>query len=187
MRAGVARERMAAPFQVNLHCRDVGAMFDYFTGVLGFEPEFRVAGPGGRAVFAGVGWGKGARGGRVILGDIHEALHGHYDHGDFGKQMEAHPLGTGVVLYFQTRNVDKLHARIAAKGAVVDEPPTDQFWGDRTISVLTPDGYYVTFAQPIRGFRFPDAFATRTQTWGRVRGIPARRPKPSRAGARRTV
>jgi len=100
--------------QVNLH-------------VLGFTPEGRVRGPDGSVKFAGAWWGSVGKGTRIILGDIEEALHGHYDHGRFGEQMVKHPLGTGVVLYFYTPNVDKVYARILKNGAIIDEPPTDQF------------------------------------------------------------
>lgn len=151
--------------QANLHTPDVGRMFDYLTGTLGFSPEFQVRGPEGRIVFAGAWWGVPGKGFLLVLGDIEEALHGHYDHGEFGKQMEQHPLGTGVVLYFYTDDVDALYARVRERGAVVDEPPTNQFWGDRTISLITPDGYYMTFAQPIRGFRFPAAFTARMESF----------------------
>ncbi len=164
---------------MNLHSPDVGRMFDYLTETLGFTPEFRVRGPDGRVMFAGAWWGPVGKGYKVVLGDIEEALHGHYDHGAFGKQMEEHPLGTGVVVYFQAEDVDALHERIAARGAVIDEPPTDQFWGERTISVIAPDGYYLTFAQPIKGYRFPPAFTARME---RFAGSP-RRPRASRRTA----
>lgn len=150
---------------MNLHTPDVGRMFEYLTETLGFSPEFRARGPDGRPVFAGAWWGQPGRGTLVVLGDIEEALHGHYDHGEFGKQMEQHPLGTGVVLYFHTDDVDGLYERVAKRGAVVDEPPTDQFWGERTISLVAPDGYYMTFAQPIRDFEFPPAFAARIESF----------------------
>jgi len=159
--------------QVNLHSHDVGALFTYLTDVLGFAPEFRVRGPDGGVKFAAAWWPKVGQGTRIILGDIEEALHGHYDHGEFGKQMEAHPLGTGVVLYFLAPDVDAVHARIKARGAVIDEPPTDQFWGERTISVIAPGGYYLTFATPIPGFRFPKDFEARIETF----------PSPARAAA----
>lgn len=151
--------------QANLHSPDVGKMFEYFTDTLGFSPEFRVRGPDGRVVFAGAWWGPIGKGTRIVLGDMEEALHGHYDHGAFGKQMEEHPLGTGVVLYFYTDDVDALYARIKERGAMIDEPPTNQFWGERTISVVTPDGYYLTFAQPIKDFRFPAEFAKRMESF----------------------
>ncbi len=149
--------------QVNLHCKDVGKMLDYLVDVLGFTPEFRARGPDGSVKFGGAWWGEVGKGTRVVLGDIEEALHGHYDHGEFGEQMVSHPLGTGVVLYFYTPDVDKVYARAAGKGAAMDEPPTDQFWGDRTISIITPEGYYFSFATPIPGFRFPPEFAKRLE------------------------
>ena len=163
---------------MNLHCPDVGKTFDYLTETLGFAPEFRVRGPDGDVVFAGAWWGEVGNGTQVVLGDIEEALHGHYDHGAFGKQMEEHPLGTGVVLYFYTDNVDALYTRMTSRGAIVDEPPTDQFWGDRTISILTPDGYYLTFAKPIKGFRFPPQLADRMDSFPKSR---SRTPRAARA------
>ncbi len=171
--------------QVNLHTPDVGKTFDYLTHTLGFAPEFRVRGPDGNAKFAGAWWGPVGKGTRVVLGDMEEALHGHYDHGAFGKPMEEHPLGTGVVVYFYTRDVDALYARVAPSGAIIDEPPTDQFWGERTISVLTPDGYYLTFAQPIRGFRFPPEFEKRMDSF-RKPTARAARATPARPKRRRT-
>ncbi len=154
------------PGRVNLHSRDVQRLFGYLTDVLGFTPEFRVRDPEGGAKFAGVCWGPIGKGPRIVLGDIHEALHGAYDHGDFGKQMEQHPLGTGAVFYFYVDDVDEYYQRILARGAIIDEPPTNQFWGDRTVSVLTPDGYYLTFAKPIKGFQFPPQLRERMETYG---------------------
>lgn len=147
------------PGGANLHCKDVQALFDHLTQVLEFTPMFRVRGPGGGSLFAGVSWGPAATGQRLVLGDIQEALHGHYDHGEFGRAMESHPLGTGVVLYFYVKDVDAYHHRIVAKGARIDEPPTDQFWGERTISVIVPEGYYFTFAQPLPDFELPPRLA----------------------------
>lgn len=151
------------PGGANLHCKDVQAFFDYLTKVLEFTPMFRVRKPGGGSVFAGASWGPARSGQRLVLGDIHEALHGHYDHGEFGRTMEQHPLGTGVVLYFYVDDVDAYYGRIVARGAQIDEPPTDQFWGERTISVLAPEGYYFTFAQPIPNFQFPERLAAATE------------------------
>jgi uncharacterized glyoxalase superfamily protein PhnB len=167
-------------FQVNLHCPNVGKEFEYLTEVVGLQPEFRVRRSDGSVVFAGVRTGA-KEGGRIVLGDIHEALHGHYDHGDFGTQMEEHPLGTGAVIYCYVPDVDKAYARATRKGAVVDEPPTDQFWGDRTISILTPSGYYVTLAAPIPGFRFPAEFEARLERFGRWKRSAPRRHAKRRA------
>lgn len=173
--------------QVNLHVHDVSKEFEYFTGVLGFHPEFRVRDPGrGGHVFAGCTFGRGATRFAVILGGIEEALEGHYDHGAFGHQMEEHPLGTGVVLHFTVPSVDKKYAEITKKGAIIDEPPTDQFWGERTISVTTPAGFYVTFAQPIKGFRFPDGFTERTEVFPGATLMRPPRASKKKARARRS-
>ncbi len=147
------------PGGANLHCKDVQALFDYLTQVLEFTPNFRVRRAEGGSVFAGVSWGPPQTGQRLVLGDVHEALHGHYDHGEFGHAMEQHPLGTGVVMYFYVDDVDAYYRRIVAKGAQIDEPPTDQFWGERTISVIVPEGYYFTFAKAIPGFKLPPRLA----------------------------
>jgi len=148
--------------QVNLHCRDVGAVFDYLVNVLGFTPEFRASGVDGHGtMFASASWGEVGTGPRIILGDIAEALHGHYDHGEFGRQLEEHPLGTGVVFYFTVDDVDQYYSQIVGRGAQIDEPPTDQFWGERTISVLVPEGFYFTFAKPIPGFQMSPELARR--------------------------
>ncbi len=154
------------PGGANLHSQDVQRLFEYLTNVLEFTPNFRVRKPAGGSVFAGVSWGPAGTGARLVLGDIHEALHGHYDHGEFGQAMEHHPLGTGLVLYFYVDDVDAYYTRIVAKGAQIDEPPTNQFWGERTISVTTPEGYYFTFAQPIPNFQLPERLANATESFG---------------------
>ena len=148
--------------QVNLHVPDPGKTYDHLTKVLGLAGEFRVRDPKGGYVFAGVRWGP-INENRIILGGIEEALHGHHDHAEFGKQMEEHPLGTGVVFYSFVKDVDKKHAALVARGAKIDEPPTDQFWGERTVSVITNDGFYFTFATPIKGFKFPPGFDERIE------------------------
>ncbi len=158
------------PGGANLHVKDVGALFDHLTKVLEFTPLFRVRRPDGGSLFAGVSWGPAGTGQRLVLGDIHEALYGHYDHGEFGKAMENHPLGTGVVFYFYVKDVDAYYQRIVSRGAEIDEPPTDQFWGERTISVIVPEGYYFTFAQVIPGFQLPPRLAQATEWFSPMPG-----------------
>lgn len=43
--------------------------------------------------------------------------------------------------YFYVADVDAFHARAVAAGAEAIEPPSDQFWGDRTAYIKDPDGY----------------------------------------------
>jgi uncharacterized glyoxalase superfamily protein PhnB len=43
-------------------------------------------------------------------------------------------------------DVDGLHAEVAARGAVVQLPPTDQTWGTREVGIRDPDGNVLVFA-----------------------------------------
>jgi catechol 2,3-dioxygenase-like lactoylglutathione lyase family enzyme len=150
---------MARPtFGINLFVQDIDKNLEYFTQTLGFQEVERQVAPDGSVVHATVAWGKGAKAANVSLASIPLMTGGDgpdYDFGQFGQNLRNSPgtLGNGVVLFFHVPNVDKVYARINAKGAIIDEPPTDQFWGERTISVNTPDGYYLTFAQPIKGWK----------------------------------
>ena len=51
-------------------------------------------------------------------------------------------------------NVDLLHAEVAARGAVVQLPPTNQTWGTRETGIRDPDGNVLVFAtKPQEGGR----------------------------------
>jgi len=43
-------------------------------------------------------------------------------------------------------DVDRLHDELAARGAVVQLPPTDQTWGTRETGIRDPDGNVLVFA-----------------------------------------
>lgn len=43
-------------------------------------------------------------------------------------------------------DVDRLHGEVAARGAVVQLPPTDQTWGTRETGIRDPDGNVLVFA-----------------------------------------
>ena len=50
-----------------------------------------------------------------------------------------------VELYMEVEDVDAFHERVAANGVTVDDPLTDQWWGDRTFKVSDPNGYTLWF------------------------------------------
>jgi uncharacterized glyoxalase superfamily protein PhnB len=54
-------------------------------------------------------------------------------------------------LYVYVPDVDALHARAQRGGAKVVQPPTDQFWRDRTAVYKDPEGYHWTFATHLGG------------------------------------
>jgi len=43
-------------------------------------------------------------------------------------------------------DADRLHEEVAARGAVVQLPPTDQIWGTRETGIRDPDGNVLVFA-----------------------------------------
>jgi uncharacterized glyoxalase superfamily protein PhnB len=54
-----------------------------------------------------------------------------------------------VEIYLEVADVDKYHDELAAKGIKVTTPLTDQWWGDRTFTVLDSFGYQIWFFQTV--------------------------------------
>ena len=55
-----------------------------------------------------------------------------------------------VEIYLEVSDVDAYHKELAAKGIKVTSPLTDQWWGDRTFTVMDPFGYQIWFYQTVR-------------------------------------
>lgn len=62
---------------------------------------------------------------------------------DFQKWAST-PLGAGVVVYFTVDDVDAVHERARAAGAVIEVPIEDRSYG-RVFTLNDPDGYTITF------------------------------------------
>lgn len=54
-----------------------------------------------------------------------------------------------VEIYLEVAEVDNYHNELEAKGIKVTTPLTDQWWGDRTFTVLDPFGYQIWFFQTV--------------------------------------
>jgi uncharacterized glyoxalase superfamily protein PhnB len=54
-----------------------------------------------------------------------------------------------VEIYLEVENVDHYHDELVAKGIKVTDPLTDQWWGDRTFTVMDPFGYLIWFYQSV--------------------------------------
>ena len=63
------------------------------------------------------------------------------------------PWGTGVVVMPSVDDVDALHETAKRMGAEIEEPPTDQPWGSRTVRLVDPDGYSLMFEREPRPAR----------------------------------
>lgn len=174
-------------YGVNLFVQNVEKNVEYFTQTLGFREIDRFESPDGQVQHATVAHGKGASSFAVGLSSIRGMTEFGYDFGDFGRTIQNSPgtLGNGVFFTINVPNVDKYYATIRTKGAIVDEPPTDQEWGQRTISVLTPDNYYLTFWAPIKGWKPPpEVAAAYKQAGSTTRGRTSTRRPTSRTTRR---
>jgi len=54
-----------------------------------------------------------------------------------------------VEIYLEVSDVDAYHKQIVAKGIKITSPLTDQWWGDRTFTVMDPFGYQIWFYQTV--------------------------------------
>jgi PhnB protein len=58
-----------------------------------------------------------------------------------------------VEIYLEVSDVDTYYKQLASKGIEITSSLTDQWWGDRTFTVMDPFGYqiwfYQTFGEPI--------------------------------------
>ena len=61
-------------------------------------------------------------------------------------RLPTQPGGTAVDLYVYVEDVDRVAERTQEAGGTIAERPKDQFWGDRTMVVMDPDGHRWTFA-----------------------------------------
>jgi uncharacterized glyoxalase superfamily protein PhnB len=66
------------------------------------------------------------------------------------------PATAGVrpssLLYVYCDDVDALFKRATTAGAAVEMSPQDMFWGDRTCTLIDPDGYLWCFATNVADF-----------------------------------
>jgi|ERR1051325_8299897 catechol 2,3-dioxygenase-like lactoylglutathione lyase family enzyme len=110
---------------------DLDAALDFFTGVLGFTVPFQVE------------------------NYAYLTLDG------AGLRLLAEPTATPVArlharttVYIDVRDVDALYAelqpRLASMPAEDVQPPVNQPWGMRELSVRMPDGHWLTFGQAIQ-------------------------------------
>jgi uncharacterized glyoxalase superfamily protein PhnB len=86
--------------------------------------------------------------------DIHLMFHGQKSLDDrrYAARASAQAKkGTGVLLYAQVPDVNKLHAEFKRRKAKIYWKLKDQEWGARTFTVEDPDGYLLSFWTPLPG------------------------------------
>ena len=123
---------MTAPRQTvipSLRYDDASAAIDWLCAHLGFSEHFVVRGDGGRIDHAQLEF----RGSLVMLGSV-------------GRDPEypwvdriAHRGSTNLTAE-SAAQVDELHARAAAAGAEIVQPPTDTDYGSHAFTCADPEG-----------------------------------------------
>jgi len=54
----------------------------------------------------------------------------------------------GVILVIEVADVDGFHRRLVERGVVIEEGPTDQRWGHRSVRLRDPDGLQLYLFTP---------------------------------------
>ena len=65
---------------------------------------------------------------------------------------ERYPTPRPLELYIRIEDVDAYHADVTRRGAAIEHPLTDQWWGDRNFAVRDPYGYRIWFNQTVLAF-----------------------------------
>lgn len=113
--------------------QDVDASIAFYTEKLGFKQDFVMAEPNGKNTFGIVSLGKAMIG----LGIAPDQPRG--------------GAGVDFMVYIpEEADLDKHYADVQARGVKIAAPIEDKYWGDRTYSVLDPDGYHLTFAKTVK-------------------------------------
>jgi PhnB protein len=107
---------------------DVKAATAFYQKAFGFTKRGVMNGPDGKAIHAELTH----RGSTLMLGPEMPQMGSRS-----AKSVGASPSS----LYLLTENVDKVVAKAVKLGATSKGPVMDMFWGDRTGTVVDPDGY----------------------------------------------
>ncbi len=106
----------------------------WYQEVLGFQLVFEMPGPDGNPVLIHLRWAKYAD--VLLVSDTCQT---------------SAAKGVGVTLTFAMAQdaVDNFAAEIGSKGASIMSGPVDRPWNAREVTLHDPDGYRLTFTQPI--------------------------------------
>jgi PhnB protein len=109
------------------------AAMDFYTKVFGAAEIMRMDGPDGGVAHAEMQIGNA----KIMLADEHPAM-------GFRSPQSLGGSGTGIMLYIE--DVDRVVARAVENGARIHQEVQDQFYGDRSGTVIDPFGHLWTIA-----------------------------------------
>lgn len=107
---------------------DVKAAANFYQKAFGFTKRGIMSGPDGKAIHGELT----LRGVTIMLSPESDRM---------GAKSAKSAGSSPTSLYLLTENVDKMVAKAVKLGATAKGPVMDMFWGDRTGTVLDPDGY----------------------------------------------
>ena len=107
----------------------------FYVDQLGFGHMMGMLGKDGQLDFCTVTLG----GAKVMLMRPQEPIQG----------TSATSAKRAVEIYLEVGDVDGYHKQLAAKKIKVTSPLTNQWWGDRTFTVVDPFGYQIWFYQTV--------------------------------------
>jgi PhnB protein len=113
--------------------KDAAGALDYYKKALGATELFRMPGPGGKVMHAEIQVGDS----RIMMAD------------EFPEMCAQSPQtlgGTPVSLCLYVEDADTLFEQAVAAGATVRRPVMDQFYGDRSGTLVDPFGHVWTIA-----------------------------------------
>ena len=114
---------------------DVAASLDFYTNTLGFTEVFRQPDEEGKLVNAQVSFA----GGQLMF------------------NLNPEPVSQqGGCVYFWFRlpggqDIDAMYEQFLSRGVAVVDEIADQFWGDRSFTILDHAGFHLAFNQAIAG------------------------------------
>ncbi|WP_442906172.1 VOC family protein [Kitasatospora sp. NBC_00458] len=115
---------------------DAAAAIDFYRRAFGAREEFRIDAPDGGVLHAEITIGPSV----LMLGDSSP------DAAEAAAFAAPAALGgTSVTLHVFVPDVDALAERAESAGAVIVQPPTDMFHGDRTVILRDPSGHLWVF------------------------------------------
>jgi uncharacterized glyoxalase superfamily protein PhnB len=88
------------------------------------------------------------------------------EHPDFGFVAPPALGGSPVALHLHVTNADAAYARAVEAGATALRPPKDEFYGERSASVVCPFGYRWTFSHPVEEVSFGEMQRRFTEMMG---------------------
>lgn len=125
-------------------CSDMQRSIAYYTDKLGFNLTMSMPGESGPSFAI------------VQLGAAMVAL---------SADPSQYERGKGVVFMIyvaEDADLDAYYADVKARGVAIAEPIADQYWGDRSFTVLDPDGYVLSLCKTVKQMS-PDEIAAAAQ------------------------